>query len=46
MNEDYRGIGGPYETAVEEIAACKAIVDDGLKPMMQPSMTANAIYEQ
>jgi hypothetical protein len=46
MNEDHRETGGVFETADEAVAACKRIVDECLKPMMQPGMTATALYEQ
>jgi hypothetical protein len=37
---------GVFASAREAVAACKQIVDECLKPMMQPGMTANAMYEQ
>jgi hypothetical protein len=46
MNEEYRDTAGVFETAAEAIAECKEIVDDCLKPMLQPGMTAAALYEQ
>jgi hypothetical protein len=46
MNEEYRGTGGEFATAAEAIAECKEIVDECLKPMLQPGMTAAALYEQ
>jgi hypothetical protein len=46
MNQDYREVGGVYETAAEAIAACKEIVDDCLKPMLQPGMSCKALYRQ
>ena len=46
MNEEYRGTGGEFATAAEAIAECKEIVDECLKPMLQPGMTPAALYEQ
>jgi hypothetical protein len=45
-NEDYRENGGVFATADEAVAACKLIVDECLKPMLGPGMTAKALYEQ
>jgi hypothetical protein len=38
--------GYVFATADEAIAACKLIVDECLKPMLTPGMTAAALYEQ
>jgi hypothetical protein len=46
MNEEYRSTGGVFATADEAVAACKLIVDECLSPMLQPGMTAAALYEQ
>lgn len=46
MNEDYRVTSGVFSTPDEAITACKLIVDECLKPMLQPGMTATALYEQ
>jgi hypothetical protein len=46
MNEDYRGTGGVFATADEAIAAYRRIVDECLEPMLEPGMTATALYEQ
>jgi hypothetical protein len=46
MNEDYRVTSGVFDTVDEAVAACKLIVDECLEPMLQPGMTARALYEQ
>jgi hypothetical protein len=46
MDEDERIQHGVFATADEAIAACKLIVDECLKPMLQPGMAATALYEQ
>jgi hypothetical protein len=46
MDESERIQHGVFATADEAIAACKRIVDECLKPMLQPGMTAMALYEQ
>jgi hypothetical protein len=45
MNKDHRATGGVFATADEAVAECKQIVDECLKPMMQPGMTAAALSE-
>lgn len=45
-DESERITHGMFATADEAIAACKLIVDECLEPMMQPGMTAAALYEQ
>jgi hypothetical protein len=44
-NEDERIQHGVFATADEAIAACKLIVDECLKPMLRPGMTATALYD-
>ena len=46
MNEDYRIASGVFDTADEAVAASKLIVDECLEPMLQPGMTATALYVQ
>jgi site-specific recombinase XerC len=46
MDESERVLHGVFATADEAIVACKLIVDECLKPMLQPGMTATALYEQ
>ena len=46
MDESERLLHGVFATADEAIAACRRIVDECLKPMLQPGMTATALYEQ
>ena len=46
MDEDERVTHGLFATALEAVAACKLIVDECLEPMIQPGMTAAALYEQ
>jgi hypothetical protein len=46
MDESERIQHGVFATADEAIAACKLIVDECLKPMLQPGMTATALYVQ
>jgi hypothetical protein len=46
MDETERVTHGVFDTADEAIAACKRIVDECLKPMLQPGMTATALYDQ
>jgi hypothetical protein len=46
MDESERIQHGVFATAEEAITACKHIVDECLKPMLQPGMTATALYEQ
>jgi hypothetical protein len=43
---DDKRISGVFATADEAVAACKLIVDECLKPMVQPGMTAAALYRQ
>jgi hypothetical protein len=46
MDENERIEHGVFATADEAVAACKQIVDECLEPMVQPGMTATALYEQ
>jgi hypothetical protein len=46
MDEDERVTHGVFGTADEAIAACKQIVDECLAPMLQPGITAAALYDQ
>jgi hypothetical protein len=46
MDESERIQHGVFATADEAIAACKRIVDECLKPMLQPGMTATALCDQ
>ena len=45
MDEDKRHEHGVYETVEEAIEACRRIVDESLKEMLKPGISADALYE-
>lgn len=44
MDEDERTQHGVFETAIQAIAACKAIVDADLRRLHKPGMVAADLY--